>query len=105
MKEPSKRMVRWICKLTEYSPDIRHIPPAVDALSRQDHKGFEIKGDDPIFLLCLKGCHPTSYNSIPPFRLQDYDSNGYDSHTKRLHHIEVSSDVEASDISDSSQSD
>ena len=26
MKEPSKRMVRWICKLTEYSPDIRHIP-------------------------------------------------------------------------------
>ena len=41
MKEPSKRMVRWICELTEYSPDIPgSTNTAADALSRQEHKGY-----------------------------------------------------------------
>ena len=99
-------MVRWICKLTEYSPDIRHISgsnTAADALSRHDHKGDDIKGNDPTPLLCMNDCNPTSHDSIHPFRLQGDDSKGYNSHgydpashdfhTKRLHPIDVSSDV------------
>ena len=51
----------------------------------------------------MNDCYSIGYDSISLFQLQGYDSHGYDpishdSHTKRLHPIEVSSDIEASDM-------
>ena len=44
MKDPSKRMIRWIAELADYSPIIQHIPgstnTAADAISRQVHLHF-----------------------------------------------------------------
>ena len=44
MKDPSKRMIRWIAVLADYSPIIQHIPgstnTAADAVSRQVHLHF-----------------------------------------------------------------
>ena len=44
MKDPSKRMIRWISELSQYSPVIQHIPgstnTAADAISRQVHLHF-----------------------------------------------------------------
>ena len=49
-EQPSKRMVQWICELTEYSPDIRRIHgstnTAANALSCQYHKGNEPNGNN-----------------------------------------------------------
>ena len=44
MKDPSKRMIRWISELAQYSPVIQHIPgstnTADDAIIRQVHLHF-----------------------------------------------------------------
>ena len=80
------------CKLTEYSPDIRHISGstniAADALSRQNYNDVMPTGNDPVSLFCMRS-----------------NSYTHDIHIPRLHSIDASSDIGASYIFESSQSD